>query len=142
MLHHFGFIDEYPLIGATGKKLCEVTKVGKLGENLMVVPKNQLDQYKKDHLNSFAVPTCDNFTAAAFKPVSALTVMQYMDQSIPKPYIQRLRQKLTKHSNELSNYQYAFALAYDEKDQSSMYRYWLRKSAKQGYQVAKKLLIK
>jgi hypothetical protein len=65
-----------------------------------------------------------------------------MDQSIPKPYIQRLRQKLTKHSNELSNYQYAFALAYDEKGQSSMYRYWLQKSAKQGYQVAKKLLIK
>lgn len=145
LFHHFGFIDEYSLPTSIGSKICKVTEPSAKGENLMVVPLSALEDFKRsDSYQLFSTPTdtCNQFDSIAYKLVPQMTIMGYMDQSVPSQYATKARNKMQLRFNFLSNYQYAYALAYEEFNDMESYQLWLQKSATQGYQVAESLLNK
>jgi hypothetical protein len=140
LFHHFGFIDEYPLPHKLAEKLCKVKSPRYVGENLFVVPKQNLNEGLQQGMTK--VDTCQRFDAVAFKPTKELTLMAFMDQPLPKVYLERARVKLLSDNHLMANYQYAYALAFDQKGHRNEYLRWLKLSAQQGYQVAKELLLK
>lgn len=144
LFHHFGFLDEYALSSKIGQTICHVTAPTAKGGNLMVVPSSKLDAFKASKLYqrfSTQAHTCDQFDSVAFKLSSQMTIMGYMDQSIPDLYIAIARDKMLHRFDSMSNYQYAYALAYEQFDDHANYRLWLEKSAAQGYREAKSLLV-
>ncbi|MCJ8269711.1 MAG: hypothetical protein MJK04_09945, partial [Psychrosphaera sp.] len=140
LFHHFGFIDEYPLPQKLAESVCKVKIPRYVGENLFVVPKQNLDQGLQQGMTK--VDTCQNFDAVAFKPTKELTLMAFVDQPLPKVYLERARVKLLSDTHAMANYQYAYALAFDQKGRRNEYLRWLKLSAHQGYQIAKTLLLK
>jgi hypothetical protein len=137
LFHHFGFIDEYPLQQQTAASLCNVQMPRFVGENLYIVPENQLDLHRPKNMT--AVSTCQGMDVVAFKPVTTMTLMEYVDEPLPEAYLQRAKSKLLNNSL-LPNYQYAYALAFEQNGQRAQYLQWLTRSANQGYEVAAALL--
>lgn len=140
LFHHFGFIDEYPLPQKLAKRVCKVASPRYVGENLFVVPKQNLNEGLQKGMTK--VDTCQSSDAVAFKPTAELTLMAFMDQPLPEVYLQRARAKLLSDTSTMANYQYAYALAFDEKGSRNEYLRWLKLSAQQGYKIAKELLLK
>ena len=143
LFHHFGFIDEYRLPLGIGSKVCNVTKPTFRGANLVVVPTSDVEDFKQSklYLRYFTpVDTCDRFDSVAFKLSPQMTIMGYMDQQVPDSYIHLARNKMLSSSDSMSNYQYAYALAFEYVSDIKNYQIWLRNSAKQGYKVADALL--
>ncbi|MFT4926726.1 MAG: hypothetical protein ACI8WB_002824 [Phenylobacterium sp.] len=147
LFHHFGFIDEYALPPVIAARVCQTEQVGFAGENLMVVPAGQAIELSQaqlywpgENITLTPVSTCQGLASRAYKPVAQLTLMAFMDQAMPQLYIRRAKFKLDQEAFDLANYQYGYALAYDDKGQRQDYLHWLRLSAQQGYRVAERLL--
>lgn len=145
LFHHFGFIDEYALPKAVAGRIC---RPGLVGENLFVVKAGEVarmpSSWRKTYADSgqamTAVSSCEGTRYIAYRPGEKMTLMEFMDQPLPTSYIQSASEKLRAQPFELANYQYAYALAFDDKGDKVGYRYWLEQSAKQGYRVAQALL--
>ena len=65
-----------------------------------------------------------------------MTIMGYMDQSVPDSYIELARERMLNSSGSMSNYQYAYALAFEGAGDTEGFYLWLHNSAKQGYKIA------
>ena len=153
LFHHFGFVDEYPLTKSVAARVCRGEAPYFSGENLYIVAQDQVDKvnwqqvkarWQQKFNDSFnhitAVSSCKDSGYVAYKPIAELTLMQYMDQPLPVAYILRAQQKMFTEPETFANYQYAYALAYDQLGDLNGYRYWLEQSAAQGYLVANRLL--
>jgi hypothetical protein len=134
LFHHLGFVDEYPLIGETAEKLCNVKKAGYVAHNLYIMPGRAGENGTPAGMT--AVSTCDNTDAVAYKPVEQLTLMEFMDQPLPALYRQKAQHTLVHEIATLANFQYAYALAFERLGKQKQYLHWLQRSADQGYEVA------
>lgn len=140
LMHHFGFMDEYPLTGVVRARLCHREGPGWVGENLYIMPANTPQGELPDKM--VPVRACEGTSSQAYKPVDMMTVMEFMDQPLPSEYSQKAINKLTAEDGLLANYQYAYALAFARKGEQASYRFWLEKSAQSGYKIARELLDK
>ncbi|MFT5164579.1 MAG: hypothetical protein ACI9FJ_003182 [Alteromonadaceae bacterium] len=153
LFHHFGFIDEYPLTQSAGQRVCQGNTAGFVGENLFIVPTEQVAKVNWQQIRQQwqvkysggvkavkAVASCNNFAYTAYAPTAQMTLMAFMDQTLPAAYVQRATDKLQTEPFDFANYQYAYALAFDDQGDRLAYLYWLEQSAGQGYRVAGELL--
>ncbi len=138
LMHHFGFLDEYALAHDTAQSICAKAQAGFVGENLYILPQGQAPEGMIADM--VKVATCDATSAQAYKLVKPMTLMEFMDQSLPPLYLDKIKDKLHNRQQQMANYQYAYALAFERRGQLDEYRFWLNASAANGYFAAKVLL--
>lgn len=92
LAHFAGFADEYPLSSTMAARQC----AGNSAPNLVVVGEDEelrledMAQWMKasDAIELSSARTCNNHRAQAYKPVSAMTFMEFYDQrNIPQVYL-------------------------------------------------------
>lgn len=123
-MHLFGFEDEYLLSQPIQKQRCNSQALNLKHSQLTLISNKE-----PKPLNLHAVPTCNGSELTAYKPVTELTLMQYLDKNLPLGYKNILERNM---ENSLPDFE-VFSMAFAKLDNSY---YWYQYAAELGFKGA------
>ncbi|PAJ75553.1 hypothetical protein CJF42_04330 [Pseudoalteromonas sp. NBT06-2] len=123
-MHFFGFEDEYKLSQFKQKKRCKLTALNLQRSQLTLMQKGEVN------LQGFnSVPSCSGTNVNAYKTVSELTLMQYLDKTFPVSYQKKLNLNIKHHLGDFP----VFTMAFSKYAQT---HYWYQYAANLGFKGA------